>query len=353
MNRSLTTQEEQLSHQLYFVLVMLLRGRALDVAYNIGSGEGLETYRKLYETFHPRVASRFVGSLSLILNTIFSGSDLEAELETFDKTVRRYENESGKRLDDELLLGIVVNGLQDNGTRDHVIRNATRLRTYQDVRTELLEISRTNRVISQLPTPMDIGAVPLTKGGKKGKGKDKSSGKGQGGKTGKGKDQKDSKGKGSSSSNPNANKECHYCHKLGHLKADCRKKQADDKARNQKGGSGKGSGKPRTQAAAPEAAEPEPMTAVPQGIYDGECSLIASLVARQDILVDTRAGSNLFVKNFHPCAVDCNTMDRKTLTTVTGEPLEVGPKKRSFIETSAGRFAVEYCILKVNVLDSM
>ena len=166
---------------------MLLRGRALDVAYNIGSGEGLETYRKLYETFHPRVASRFVGSLSLILNTIFSGSDLEAELETFDKTVRRYENESGERLDDELLLGIVVNGLQENGTRDHVVRNATRLRTYQDVRTELLEISRTNRVISQLPTPMDIGAVPLTKGGKKGKGKDKSSGKGQGGKTGKGK----------------------------------------------------------------------------------------------------------------------------------------------------------------------
>ena len=57
----------------------------------------------------------------MILNTIFSGSDLEAELETFDKTVRRYENESGERLDDELLLGIVVNGLPDNGTRDHVI----------------------------------------------------------------------------------------------------------------------------------------------------------------------------------------------------------------------------------------
>ena len=45
VNRSLTAQEEQLSHQLYYVLVMLLRGRALDVAFNVGSGEGVETYR--------------------------------------------------------------------------------------------------------------------------------------------------------------------------------------------------------------------------------------------------------------------------------------------------------------------
>ena len=182
VNRGLHAREEQLSNQLYFVLVMLLRGRALDVAYNVGSGEGLETYRKLYETFHPRVASRYVGSLSPILSTRLSSGDLEAELETFDKTVRRYESESGKHIDDELLLGIVVNGLQDTSMRDHVIRNSSRLRTYQDVRTELLEISRTIRVLSQMPFPMDIGAAPFKKGGK-GKGKNPS-------KDGKGKDQK-------------------------------------------------------------------------------------------------------------------------------------------------------------------
>lgn len=49
VNRGLNAREEQLSNQLCFVLVMLLRGRALDVAYHVESGEGLETYRKLYD----------------------------------------------------------------------------------------------------------------------------------------------------------------------------------------------------------------------------------------------------------------------------------------------------------------
>ena len=42
------------------------------------------------------------------------------------------------------------------------------------MRNELLEIARTNKVLLQLPTPMDTGAAPWSKGGKKGKGKDKS-----------------------------------------------------------------------------------------------------------------------------------------------------------------------------------
>ena len=171
VNRSMLPSEERLSTQLYYVLVMLLRGRALDVAYNVGVGEGLETYRKLYETYHPRVASRYVGSLSIILSTRFSSHDLKAELETFDKTVRRYETETGKRIDDELLLGIVVDGLQDGSVREHVIRKASRLRTYEQVRRELLEISRTNRVLQQIGAPINIGAMPKGKGDGRGKGK--------------------------------------------------------------------------------------------------------------------------------------------------------------------------------------
>ena len=64
--------------------------------------------------FHPRVASRFVGTFSLILNTKFSGEDLQAELEAFEKTIRRYEQESSKSIDDEMLMGIIINGIQDN-----------------------------------------------------------------------------------------------------------------------------------------------------------------------------------------------------------------------------------------------
>ena len=59
------------------------------------------------------------------------GQDLEAELEGFDKTIRRYEMQSGKTIDEEMLLGIVVNGVQDQSIRDHIIRNSNRLNTYK------------------------------------------------------------------------------------------------------------------------------------------------------------------------------------------------------------------------------
>ena len=65
-NRFLKENERAMSSQLYFVLVMLLRNRALDIAYNAGVAEGLEAYRRLHQQYHPRVASRYVGSLSAI-----------------------------------------------------------------------------------------------------------------------------------------------------------------------------------------------------------------------------------------------------------------------------------------------
>ena len=152
-NRLLNANDKALSAQLYYVLAMLVKGRALDIIQNSGPGEGVEAFRKMEETFHPKVASRFVGSLTLILSTRFS-SDIESELELFEKNIRRYEQESGKTLDDEILLGVVINGLQDNSMRDHIIRNSSRLTTYQLVRTELLEIARTSRVLNQMPVPM-------------------------------------------------------------------------------------------------------------------------------------------------------------------------------------------------------
>ena len=142
-NRLLSEQERQLSSQLYYMLVMLVKGRALDVVQSRGKGEGFEALRKLEELYQPKLASRFVGSLSLILNTRFSSTDVEAELELSEKTIRRYESETGKALDDQILLGVVINGLQDNSVRDHIIRNTNRLTSYQLVRDELLEIART------------------------------------------------------------------------------------------------------------------------------------------------------------------------------------------------------------------
>ena len=101
--------DRKLSTQLCYILVMLVKGRALDVVQNTGPGEGAESMRRLEEMFHLRVASRFVGTPSLNLSTRFSGDDPEAELEAFEKTIRRYEEESSKSIDDEMLMGIIIN----------------------------------------------------------------------------------------------------------------------------------------------------------------------------------------------------------------------------------------------------
>ena len=331
VNRAMSPLEQNMSSKLYFILVMLLRNRALDIVYNCGVGEGFEAYRRLYEQYHPRVASRYVGSLSLILATRF-GQDLEAELEGFDKTIRRYEMESGKTIDEEMLLGIVVNGVQDQSIRDHIIRNSSRLNTYKALRDELLEMARTNRVLQQMPVAMEIGATPYSKKGKgvgkdpNGKGKDKGGKKGKGEKGGKPKGSPSGKG-----NNPHADKECRYCHKMGHIKADCRKRLADE-AKDTKGK--KGSGKPRTHAAAPDQ-EPEPASAM--------VDLIAGVVPRQQILVDTGAGNHLFPKGFDKYAVNLGYTKEPGMVTVTGEPLATGLKKRSVFKTQCGkRFAIEY-----------
>ena len=327
-NRFLSQGERALSTQLYYVLVMLLRNRALDIAYNAGVAEGLEAYRRLHQQYHPKVASRYVGSLSAILATRF-GSDIEAELESFDKVVRRYEMESGKTIDDEMLLGIVIHGLQDQATRDHLIMNASRLTTYDTVRTELLEMARTNRVLQQMPVPMDISAAPFKgKGkGKKGdtKGKDP---KGKGKSENKGGKGKNTKGKNSSTENPHKDKECRYCHKMGHIKSECRKRIADEK-------NAQGSGKNRPHSGAPHAEEePEPMGASPE--------LIAGCVGlEKDILIDSGAGSHLFEKGFDEHAINVGSA-RVGMVTVTGEPLSTGILKRSIINTDAGKFSIDY-----------
>ena len=113
-------------------------------------------------------------------------------------------------------------GIKDASIRYHMALHAGRLIFFDKMATEVSTVARTrneNDVVQ-----MDVSLLK----GKGGKGKD---GKGKDGKTKDGQEKakvKDDKDKTDPKSNANKDKNCFYCDKIGHVKADCRKKQRED-----------------------------------------------------------------------------------------------------------------------------
>ena len=157
-NRGLSPEEQGLSTQLYYILVMLCRDRALDKLRNSGENEGLEAYRQLYLEYNPRLKTRYVGLLLEILRYKFEG-DLVTCIEAFERKVREYEKQSGKDIDDETIIGIVILGVTDASVKEHLVRHSGRLDKWSKMREEILEIARTEKYLKSTPTPMDICAT--------------------------------------------------------------------------------------------------------------------------------------------------------------------------------------------------
>ena len=62
-----------------------------------------------------------------------------------------------------------------------------------------------------------------------------------------------------------------------------------------------------------------------------------------EVLVDTGAGSHLFVKGFDPKSKVVGDSGGRGLVTVTGEPLTTGPKRQSVVQARDGQsFSIEY-----------
>ena len=82
----LGTAAAKLSTVLYYILMMLCRGTALDTVVNCGVGEGLEGWRQLCMTHEPKVRSRWAGQLVAILAWSFSGDPI-SRIEAFEREI--------------------------------------------------------------------------------------------------------------------------------------------------------------------------------------------------------------------------------------------------------------------------
>ena len=133
LNVGLSGDEAQLSTQLYYVLVMLSSGAALDKCHNSGINEGFETWRNFVMEYEPRLKTRTVGLLMQVLSYKFSGN-LATRLDGFERLVRDYESQSREAVTDATKIGVVMLGMEEPQIREHLIRNAARLTTWPIMR---------------------------------------------------------------------------------------------------------------------------------------------------------------------------------------------------------------------------
>ena len=207
--RILPEEVGQAGRQLYYILVMLTRGAALNLVINAGQGEGLEAWRQLTFRYEPRVRSRFSGQLVRFLSWDFGG-ELITQMESLECELSAYERTSGEEVSDAIKIGVVLRQLPGSPLRQHLVLNAECLRDWKSFREEVLNVRRVQVAIMSNSSPMDVGATGS------GKRKDKS---------------KDHKGKGGSSTNP----VCWKCGKPGHYAAESRVGTGESKGKGKKG----------------------------------------------------------------------------------------------------------------------
>ncbi len=125
---ALDQSEVKASTTLYYVLLMLCRGPAMDRVVNSGVGEGLEAWRQLVLRHEPRQRSRYAGQMMELLSWSFAG-DVVARLEAFEREVTQWKAASKEVMSDSILIGVVLRNLEEGGLKQHLIMNADKLKT--------------------------------------------------------------------------------------------------------------------------------------------------------------------------------------------------------------------------------
>ncbi|CAK0902772.1 unnamed protein product [Prorocentrum cordatum] len=226
--RLLEEGASQRSRQLYFILVLLLEGAALQLIKPVGVGEGYRAWRTLQDMYEPDRPGRHAGLLQELIAFQFPEDNIVGMLADFDFKVTKYESQSHERIGDRIKMAILQRGIQDEALRAHLVHNASRLVTWELMRNEVHMVISTRSAIAAVPppVPMDTSAVEKARREAASKGKGK---KGKDGKGRKGKGGDNSTDQKSQAAKDRAERRCFHCHKTGHVKSECRKFLAEQK----------------------------------------------------------------------------------------------------------------------------
>ena len=199
VNSDMTVELQSLSTQLYYMLVMMLSDQAQEIVRNSPEGVGAEVLRKLLWEYELGVGIRHGALLPSLQKRRFGEHDerdLAREIESFERDVSKYEQDSSDLISDAIKHGIVCGGMAHRGVKQHIDLSISRLSTYGALRDEIINYSRARRTWTD-QNSMQVDAVHVNvnqerqvggsgsrldkgKGGKGGKGKSQKGGKGQG-----------------------------------------------------------------------------------------------------------------------------------------------------------------------------
>ena len=151
------------SRKLHYMLALMTDDAAkLIVRQNVG-GNGFETWRLLCQKFTLPGTTRDVGLLSRILGHTFSESDFIADFDRWEDLKKKYERDTKSQIPDSVLIALLV-GKTKGALLTHLRLNLANLKTFQQLREEILQYHKTVRVIQQDgtskgPAPMEVDAL--------------------------------------------------------------------------------------------------------------------------------------------------------------------------------------------------
>ena len=115
VNSDITAELQSLSTQLYSMLVMMLSDQALEIVRNSPERVGAEMWRKLLWEF---VRVRYEAMLQSLFKIRFvehDETDLAREIESFERDIFKYDQQSNDLISDAIKHGIVC-GSMGNST---------------------------------------------------------------------------------------------------------------------------------------------------------------------------------------------------------------------------------------------
>ena len=174
-NDTMTGERKARSVQLYFFLIMLCTGRALDRIANAPHGWGMEAWRMLYQAYSPKNNARLVVMMLEVLSFPLDTNDVVNSLETMERKIQEFERYAN--------IGIPEDWHRDSSSRrtdenasHHELAQVGNIPGHQ-IKTEVTNVKQAQSAVkARSGDAMDVDAFTKgSKGASKGSGKQQDS----------------------------------------------------------------------------------------------------------------------------------------------------------------------------------